>query len=179
MLENNRNAVKEGLYTRDAYVRPGGENAYREVIDQIMTDLLPEGALEMIFTGEIIHATWRLRRCGLAEGNLADQTLIDPMEDEVFEKKQRAIDRARAQAHNILRRSLAELRKLQTERATRRELEHQHAESVAVDSQKVSKNILAAAARDVRLEKRMDEADRITVDRLCALPAPSPRPEAA
>jgi uncharacterized protein YecA (UPF0149 family) len=35
------------------------------------------------------------------------------------------VDRARAQSHNILRRSLAELRKLQTERTLREQAEEQ------------------------------------------------------
>ena len=39
------------------------------------------------------------------------------MVDDLTEKEQKSVDRARAQSHNILRRSISELRKLQTERA--------------------------------------------------------------
>ena len=170
MTEGNQNAVKEGLYTRDAYVRPGEEADYKEMIDQLFAELIPEGALELIFASEIVTATWRLRRCGLSEGNLVDQTLIDPMEDEVFEKKQRAIDRARAQAHNIIRRSMDELRKLQTERATRRELEINHVESALVDSQKVGRNVETADARRVRMQKRTDQIILDQIERACAPP---------
>ena len=38
------------------------------------------------------------------------------MMDERTEKQQKSVDRARAQSHNILRRSIAELRKLQKQR---------------------------------------------------------------
>lgn len=152
---------------RDAYVRPGEEGTYEEFAEKILTDLLPDGALEMLFATEIVNATWRLYRCQLAEAQLADQTLIDPMLDEEFEKKQRAIDRARAQAHIIIRRSMAELRKLQTERATRRELEIHYPESVLVDTQRVARNVEAACVREdhmARLEQKaqFDELDRMT-----------------
>ena len=166
----NQNALKEGLYTRTAYIRPGEEAEYEQYFDKIFTDLLPEGALETMFATEIVNATWRLRRCQITEGNLADQTLVDPMEDEVFEKKQRAIDRARAQAHNIIRRSMAELRKLQTERATRRELEIDYAESVLVDTQKVARNINAACVREEKMDKRLQKAQLEELDRLTAPP---------
>ena len=58
-----------------------------------------------------MSATWRLRRCRLVEATTS------PIDDA-------AVDRARSHAHNMLRRSLAELRKLQTERTIRCELEH-------------------------------------------------------
>jgi len=170
MTEGNQNAVKEGLYTRDAYVRPGEEADYTKMIEEMFADLQPVGALEITFAGEIVTASWRLRRCGLVEGNLVDQTLIDPMEDEVFEKKQRAIDRARAHALNIVHRSLAELRKLQTERATRRELSITHEESVLVDTQKVSRSIYAASARERRERKQSDRETMDAFERACAPP---------
>jgi uncharacterized protein YecA (UPF0149 family) len=47
------------------------------------------------------------------------------MVDDLAEKKQVSVDRARAQSHNILRRSLAELRKLQTERTLREQADEQ------------------------------------------------------
>ncbi len=61
-------------------------------------------------------ANWRLRRCGILEYDLA--RACDPAPD-AQTAIQKSIDRARAQSHNILRRSLAELRRLQTERHTR------------------------------------------------------------
>ena len=77
-----------------------------------MRELDPQTPLEKIFATEIMSANWRLRRCRVIEADLA-------LEPEPDEKTQCSVDRARAQSHNILRRSLSELRKLQTERAIR------------------------------------------------------------
>jgi hypothetical protein len=82
-----------------------------------MSQLDPQTPLEMIFATEMMSANWRLRRCRIIEAGLA-------LEPEPDEKTQRSVDRARAQSHNILRRSLSELRKLQTERAIRDHIEH-------------------------------------------------------
>ncbi|HZL55624.1 MAG TPA: SEC-C metal-binding domain-containing protein, partial [Bryobacteraceae bacterium] len=84
----------------------------------LLRDLTPEGVLESTFAAEIMGAAWRLRRCGLIE------SAFDMIEDEtLLEKQQRSVDRARSQSHNILRKSITELRKLQTERKIRIELD--------------------------------------------------------
>jgi hypothetical protein len=89
-----------------------------------MSELAPKGILEETFADEVMTATWRLRRCGVLEAALAAaDSMNDSMNDDAFEKKQKSIDRARAQAHRILRRSIIELRALQTERYIRRDLE--------------------------------------------------------
>ena len=174
---SSQNAVKDGLYAREAFIRPGEEAEYEELFDNLVTDLLPEGTLENVFVSEIANATWRLRRCALVEGRMADRSLFDPMEDEGSEKVQRSVDRARAQSHNIIRRSMAELRKLQTERATRRELEINHAESALVDSQKVARNIEASFNRNEKLRKREEEAHEEELERICSAPIlPPARP---
>ena len=78
-----------------------------------MTQLSPEGVLEETFATEIMSATWRLRRCRILEQDLASA---------FPSSEQTSIDRARAQAPNILRHSMAELRKLQTERTIRAQI---------------------------------------------------------
>jgi len=78
-------------------------------------ELTPDDSVEQTFATEIMGATWRLRRCRLIEehfGIIPDLD-YDPMLDERTEKQQKSVDRARAQSHLILRRSLDELRKLQ------------------------------------------------------------------
>jgi preprotein translocase subunit SecA len=77
-----------------------------------MGELDPQTPLEEVFATEIMSANWRLRRCRVIEADLA----LLPEPDE---KSQRSVDRARAQSHVILRRSMNELRKLQTERGIR------------------------------------------------------------
>jgi hypothetical protein len=109
---SSQNSTKIGLYTARDFIRHGEEDEYIAGFNALTTQLDPQSPLETIFTTEIMSATWRLRRCRIIEADLA-------LESELNEKVQRSVDRARAQSHNILRRSLAELRALQTERAIR------------------------------------------------------------
>jgi len=100
------------------FIRVGEEEEYANTYTSLMLDLSPQGILEETFALEIMTATWRLRRCRLAEeafGAIEDLD-FDPMTDERTENRQKAVDRARAQAHLILRRSLVELRKLEIAR---------------------------------------------------------------
>jgi hypothetical protein len=77
---------------------------------------------------QILHVPWRLRRCAQVEESLAARTGdTDPMDvsasaDPGILQTQTAVDRARAQSNVALRRSMAELRRLQTERYLRAEL---------------------------------------------------------
>jgi len=173
---SSQNAVKNGLYTREAFIRPGEEAEYEKLVDKFFTDLLPQDMLETVLVSEIVTATWRLRRCNLVEGRMADRLLFDPLEDEGGEKVQRSVDRARAQSHTIIRKSMAELRKLQTERATRRELELHHAESALVDSQQVARNIEARVVRDEKWSKRMEKAQIEELERISNAPIAASRP---
>jgi hypothetical protein len=115
---SSRNALRTGLYTARDFVRPEEEEEYGQTLLNLMDELTPEGVLEKTFATEIMGATWRLRRCRLIEESFTtiDDLNSDPMVDEKTEKAQRSVDRARAQSHLILRRSLVELRKLQTGR---------------------------------------------------------------
>ena len=93
-----------------------------------MDELTPEGTMEQTFATEIMGATWRLRRCRLVEEAFSylEDLDFDPMIDERTEKQQKSVDRARAQSHLILRRSLTELRKLQTGRTIHEQLADQN-----------------------------------------------------
>jgi hypothetical protein len=108
-------ATKRSLYAAHDFIREGEEAEYTDTILALMEQLGPEGILEETFAAEIMGATWRLRRCRLVEQAFSaiDDLDFDPMMDERTEKQQKTVDRARAQSHLILRRSLAELKKLQ------------------------------------------------------------------
>jgi len=112
---SSRNATKHGFYAERNYILPGEEDEFAQQHAALMFELSPEGVLEQVLADEIMTATWRLRRCGIVEAKFADAPEPD-------EKTQRAVDRARAHSHNIIRRSSAELRRLQTERAIRAQL---------------------------------------------------------
>ncbi len=67
---------------------------------------------------EIVRATWRLQRCARVESGLIDSVLetgLDPMQNEATAHIQLAVDRARTQSQNSIRRATADLRRLQTD----------------------------------------------------------------
>jgi hypothetical protein len=95
------------------FIRPGEDALYAELDQSLRKELAPVGVLENTLFDEIRRATWRLRRCGLIEGSLAASGSED------LSKIQSAVDKARTQAHRLLRQCTAELRKLQTDRQYR------------------------------------------------------------
>ena len=111
------------LYAARDFIRPGEDEEYARTLNSLLDELTPEGPLEQTFALEIVGATWRLRRCRLVEDAFAsiDNLNFDAMTDDRTEKQQKTIDRARAQSHLIIRRSIAELRKLQTNRTIRQQ----------------------------------------------------------
>ena len=124
---SSRNAIRTGLYAARDFVRPDEEEEYAKTLIQLMDELAPENSVEQTFATEIMGATWRLRRCRLVEEAFSylDDLDCDPMVDERTEKQQKSVDRARAQSHLILRRSLDELRKLQKGRTIQEQIADQ------------------------------------------------------
>jgi hypothetical protein len=125
--KSSRNSIRTGLYAARDFVRPEEEEEYAETLIKLMDELTPENSVEQTFATEIMGATWRLRRCRLVEEafGLIEDLHVDPMIDERTEKQQKSVDRARAQSHLILRRSLDELRKLQKGRTIQEQLKDQ------------------------------------------------------
>jgi hypothetical protein len=116
-----KNGITLGLFTATDFIRPSEREAYAQLETELNIDLAPIGVLENTLVDEIRRATWKLRRCAQVEANLArsaDDTTPDPLEtdDTGAEKIQRSLDRARAQAHRLLHKCTAELRRLQTDR---------------------------------------------------------------
>jgi len=117
------NTPESGLFS-GSFIRPGEERDYIELRAELRGRFTPADILEEALVDEIHRAIWRLRRCARVEAELGplfvgDHIIHDPMEatNEPVERIQLTIDRARAQAHRILHRCTAELRKLRTERA--------------------------------------------------------------
>jgi len=105
----SQNAVSSGLFSKRDFVRPEETALYTEIRDTLWADLHPATLMEKIQTAEIVTAAWRLRRCGLLEEALDSAT--DPVAE------QKSIDRARIQAHGLLLRATAELRRLRKDNA--------------------------------------------------------------
>jgi len=121
---SSKNAISHGLFTAGDFIRPGEESQYEELKAALLGELAPSGVLERNLADEIRRAIWRLRRCGMVEANIVvglddgNGVVFDPMEgaSPAAEKAQRSVDRARAQAHRLLHKCTAELRRLQTDR---------------------------------------------------------------
>lgn len=106
---SSKNRTTFGLYTIADYVRPEEHDYYNEFRRALTAELAPAAILEEVLAAEIVSATWRLRRCALAEAELGD---FDPATDAA----RRSIERARSAAQLALNRAHSQLRKLQTER---------------------------------------------------------------
>ena len=105
-----QNPVTHGLFAAHDIVRPEEQAEYDELRAALEAELLPETTMERTHAKEILHATWRLRRCAVVEGSLTQSTIdsgLDPMENPETAPTQAAIDRARAHARNSLRRASA------------------------------------------------------------------------
>jgi hypothetical protein len=123
-VPNHETSVAPSIFAARDFIRPNERETYIELQAQLIRDLAPAGILENTLVDEIRRAMWRLRRCGQVEANLAigldngNGFIFDPMEtaNPDVEKVQKAVDRARAQAHRLLHKCTAELRRLQTSR---------------------------------------------------------------
>jgi hypothetical protein len=144
-----RNALTNGLYTKEDYVKPEERNIYLDFRENISRELDPIGILENALAQEIAGATWRLRRCTEAEAELGAFS-------ESTDKPRRSIERARAASHSQLHRSINQLRKLQTERLTRAEITWDNPEEAPLgESLKVVK-VLTTQLRNDNLVKKLD-----------------------
>jgi uncharacterized protein YchJ len=117
----SKNATTHGLFTTSDFIRPGEEPLYEQNRADLLDQLSPVCILECNLADEIHRALWRLRRCGQVEAALVPACATDPMQDATAARTQNSVDRARAQAHRLLHKCIAELRKLQTERHFRNE----------------------------------------------------------
>ena len=104
----SQNAVSSGLFSKRDFVRPEQTAEYTELRDTLWAELHPSTLMEKTQTAEIVSATWRLYRCAALEAELISSS--DPEND------QKSIDRARIQAHGLLLRATAELRRLRKDR---------------------------------------------------------------
>jgi hypothetical protein len=116
-----RNAATFGLFSAHGFAFPGEEEMYARFREEYTASLAPDSALEHTLAAEITHAAWRLRRCVQMQANLDDWKLRTNPDPDTEEKYLRSVQRARASAERTFHRSIAELRRVQTERYYREE----------------------------------------------------------
>jgi hypothetical protein len=127
---------------------------------ELFAELAPATVTERTFASLAANATWRMRRCDRIEAKIAETASEKGLD--AFEAPDSAaafanIDRTRAQASANLRRALAELRRLQTERRLRAEL---LPETVDTSSHGLAsyKEIVATLAKDAQRRRAYGKA---------------------
>jgi hypothetical protein len=113
---SSRNAVTTGLYTQTDFVLPAETEIYHMFVTNMHHSFEAIDILEEHLAAQITSAAWRLRRCDLADGELAANSIIDPLLDPALEKQIRSIERARAHSTSVFHRALNQMKKLQKER---------------------------------------------------------------
>ena len=119
-------ALTFGPFSTKNCVQPHETEEYEALAGALWTELCPKEAVEQMMATEIIRCAWRLNRCAVVESELGRRTMenafsCDPMLDEKTARIQTAVDRTRAQTQSALRRAMADLTALQTERWAQQE----------------------------------------------------------
>lgn len=113
---SSKNRLTDGLYTRTDFVLPEEVDIYDLFCKGFEQSCHAGDAIEECLTAEITSSAWRLRRCNLADGYIAERSTTDPLLDTTQEKQIRSIERARSHSTSIFHRGLNQLKKLQKER---------------------------------------------------------------
>jgi len=90
-----RNAITKGLYTFNDFVLPEEADIYQLFVADMHRSCDASDAIEQCLAAEIASAAWRLRRCNLADGDIASHSTLDPLIDTLLVKEIRSIERAR------------------------------------------------------------------------------------
>lgn len=121
---HRQNTVESLYFAPGNFVRPGEEPVWKTFNASFWDSLAPTGPVEAFLVTELVRAAWRIRRCNNIEAGLIDSLsnpALDPMLDSATSDTQNTLDRARSQAERGFQHSLAELRRVQTERQFRNE----------------------------------------------------------
>jgi hypothetical protein len=113
-----QNALKHGLTAKHLVVREDEREEFETHRASLLKECAPEGALEMIVFNEALHQSWNLERYRRIETENSTGTaedFTDPQKAAFLDR----LSRYQARAQRALYRALAELRKLQTDRALR------------------------------------------------------------
>ena len=121
---SSRNAVKHGLTSKHLVIAPGEEEEFAELHDSLLSQLSPEGALEMGLFNMLCHAAWNLQRFRALEAQLMANGL-DSLLDERTAKTLDRLQRYAASNQRSYFSALKELRTVQNNRLLRLALEGQ------------------------------------------------------
>jgi hypothetical protein len=128
----SQNAITHGLLSKTLIVNGEASEAYEDFRENILDDLQPIGAMEILLVEKIVNYAWRLRRAVQAETIFLEAGLTNkwnPMTLDSFfggadSKKIQNISRYETTIEKHFYRSLKELREVQAIRRTKESNEH-------------------------------------------------------
>ena len=130
--QSSRNALKHGLTAREVVVREDQQEEFNDLRDRMLTDLDPQGAVEIETFNILLHAAWNIRRFRALEAALMVNGL-DPVFDESTIKTLDRLHRYHNHALRAYHKAMAELRALQTARALKKvKLDEDEAKEVPI-----------------------------------------------
>jgi hypothetical protein len=109
---SSRNHLITGLYTMNDFVLPEELDTYKYFCGRFEDSCNAADAIEECLSSEITSAAWRLRRCNIADGNVAEHSALEPLLDATLEKQIRSIERARSHSTSIFQKERASQQKL-------------------------------------------------------------------
>ena len=113
-----QNSRTHGLTAAHLVIGPGEQPIFEEMSAALRGEIKPEGELESLSFDQLLHAAWNLHRLRLREAEMA-QGGLDPLLDPAQHHTLSLLLRYRNSTQRDYNRSLAELRKLQENRAFR------------------------------------------------------------
>ncbi len=117
-----QNSTKHGMCAREFVILEGEQESFDQLMDGLNAALQPANAYELELFRQIVHASWTLRRCRIAEAamhyHVGD---VDPLLDPCNEIRLRQIDTYARRAERSFHQASKALRDVQTERRYREE----------------------------------------------------------
>ena len=104
---SSQNARKHGLTAKHLVIRDDEHEEFQIFLDNLITEIQPQGSLEAITFDELVHAAWTLRRCHRA---LREQVLmqVSPIDPETGEQNEELLEQAYRDTEEFIRRTMEE-----------------------------------------------------------------------
>jgi hypothetical protein len=113
-----QNAVRHGLTAKHLVIRPDDQAEFDQFQADLAAELDPQGTVEALTFHELLHAAWNLQRFRRIEAELSTGDASDFFEAPNAAALDR-LSRYQTRTQRAYYKALAELRKLQTNRALR------------------------------------------------------------
>jgi hypothetical protein len=144
-LASSSNAITTGLTAAKIFVRPDEQDQFNLFQNDLRTEMKPDGATQSGLFDLVLHAAWNLRRCFELETEIQSEAInkgfTDAVLDDDLSLKLDRIYRYKKMHESSHRRSIADLRKLQTEQLWRNESQECIDASILADTAQVSASV--------------------------------------